>query len=88
MKIDVRQSRNAPKLDLRTQLFKMYGVDLTRIDRIDVTPALGAYFMRMCSHMDKPKAVTAAAHKLAHTITKNEFLITMLDFKLQEGVPS
>lgn len=30
--------------------------------------ALGAYFRRMCSHMDKPKAVTAAAHKLARLI--------------------
>ena len=26
---------------------------------------LGAYFRRMCGRMDKPKAVTAAAHKLA-----------------------
>jgi transposase len=32
--------RNAPKFDLRTQLFKMCGVDLTRIDGIDVTTAL------------------------------------------------
>jgi transposase len=30
--------------------------------------ALGAYFQRMCSRMDKPKAVTAAAHKLARPI--------------------
>ena len=30
--------------------------------------ALGAYFSRMCSRMDKPKAVTAAAHKLARLI--------------------
>jgi transposase len=30
--------------------------------------ALGAYFRRMSSHMDKPKAVTAAAHKLARLI--------------------
>jgi transposase len=30
--------------------------------------ALGAYFRRMCSHVDKPKAVTAAAHKLARLI--------------------
>jgi transposase len=125
------RARNAPKFDLRTQLFKMCGVDLTRIDGIDVTTALavisetgadmsrfptdghfaswmglcpgtkitggkvmsgktkrcanraaqalrlaaaalrtsqsalGAYFRRMCSRMDKPKAVTAAAHKLA-----------------------
>jgi len=127
-------TRNAPKFDLRTQLFKMCGVDLTRIDGIDVTTALavisetgadmsrfptvahfaswlglcpgtkitggkaisgrtkrcanraaqalrlaaaslrasqsalGAYFRRMCSRMDKPKAVTAAAHKLARLI--------------------
>lgn len=29
---------------------------------------LGAYFQRMCSRMDKPKAITAAAHKLARLI--------------------
>jgi transposase len=128
------RARHAPKFDLRTQLFKMCGVDLTRIDGIDVTTAmtviaeigadlskfpsikhftswlglcpgtkitggkllsgktkrcanraaqalrlaaaalrssqsaLGAYFRRMCSRMDKPKAVTAAAHKLARLI--------------------
>lgn len=126
--------RNAPKLDLRTQLFKMCGVDLTRIDGINVTTALaviseigtdmsrfptvkhfacwlglcpgtkisggkvlnsktkrlanraaqalrmaasalrssqsalGAYFRRLCARMDKPKAITAAAHKLARLI--------------------
>lgn len=128
------RARNAPKFDLRTQLFRMCGVDLTRIDGIDVTTALavvsevgvdlarfptdkhfaswlglcpgtritggkvlsgktrrcanraaqalrlaaaalrssqsalGAYFRRLCSRMDKPKAVTAAAHKLARLI--------------------
>ena len=128
------RTRNAPKFDLRTQLFKMCGVDLTRIDGINVTTAiavisetgsdmsrfptvghftswlglcpgtkitggkvmsgktkqvanraaqalklavaalrssqsaLGAYFRRMCARMDKPKAVTAAAHKLARLI--------------------
>ncbi len=127
-------TRNAPPGDLRTQLFKMCGVDLTRIDGINVTTALavlsetgtdmsrfptvghftswlglcpgtkitggkvmsgktkrvvnraaqalrmaatalrtsqsalGAYFRRMCARMDKPKAVTAAAHKLARLI--------------------
>lgn len=127
-------ARNAPKFDLRKQLFKMCGVDLTRIDGIDVTTALavisetgadmsrfptaahfaswlglcpgtritggkvmsgrtkcsanraaqalrlaaaalrasqsalGAYYRRLCSRMDKPKAVTAAAHKLARLI--------------------
>ena len=30
--------------------------------------ALGAYFRRMCARMDKPKTVTAAAHKLARLI--------------------
>ena len=126
--------RNAPKFDLRTQLYRMCGVDLTRIDGIDVTTALavisetgtdmsrfatvghftswlglcpgtritggkvmsgktkrvtnraaqalklaasalrssqsalGAYFRRMCARMDKPKAVTATAHKLARLI--------------------
>lgn len=34
------RTRNAPKFDLRSQLFKMCGVDLTRIDGIDVTTAL------------------------------------------------
>ncbi len=127
-------ARNAPKFDLRSQLFKMCGVDLTRIDGINVTTALaviseigtdmsrfasikhftswlglcpgtkitggkvmsgktkrvanraaqalrlaaaalrssqsalGAYFRRMCARMDKPKAITAAAHKLARLI--------------------
>jgi transposase len=128
------RARNAPKFDLRERLFQMCGVDLTRIDGIDVSTALvvvsevgvdmsrfttvkhftswlglcpgtkitggkvmsgktkrcsnraaqalrlaaaalrtsqsalGAYFRRMCSRMDKPKAVTAAAHKLARLI--------------------
>jgi transposase len=34
------KTRNAPKFDLRTQLFKVAGVDLTRIDGIDATTAL------------------------------------------------
>ena len=29
---------------------------------------LGAYFRRLCSRMDKPKAVTAVAHKLVRLI--------------------
>lgn len=128
------RARNAPNINLRELMFKMCGVDLTRIDGIDVTTALtvisevgpdmsrfatvkhfacwlglcpgtritggkvmssktkrvanraaqalrlaaaalrtsqsalGAYFRRMCSRMDKPKAVTAAAHKLARLI--------------------
>ena len=34
------RARNAPKCDLRTQLFRMCGVDLTRIDGINVTTAI------------------------------------------------
>lgn len=129
-----RPSRNAPGFDLRTRLYQMCGVDLTRIDGINVTTALavvsetgadlsrfktvghftswlglcpgtkisggkvlsartkrvvnraaqalrlaaaslrgsksalGAYYRRICGRMDKPKAVTAAAHKLARLI--------------------
>ena len=85
------RARNAPRFDLRTQLFQMCGVDLTRIDVMSgktkrcanraaqalrlaaaalrsSQSALGAYYRRMCARMDKPKAVTAAAHKLARLI--------------------
>ena len=128
------RARNAPKFDLRQRMFAMCGVDLTRIDGIDVTTALvvlseigadmsrftsvkhftswlglcpgtritggkllsgrtrrcanraaqalrmaaaalrssqsalGAYFRRICARMDKPKAITAAAHKLARLV--------------------
>ncbi len=127
-------NRNAPKFDLRQHLYQVAGVDLTRIDGIDVSTALtvlseigadvgrfatvkhftswlglcpgtkisggkvlsaatkrsanraaqalkiaaanlrasrsalGAYYRRMCARMDKPRAVTAAAHKLARLI--------------------
>lgn len=128
------RARNAPRFDLRTQLFQICGVDLTRIDGIDVTTALavvsevgpdlsrfasvkhftswlglcpgtkisggkilsgkskrtanraaqalklaaaalkssqsalGAYYRRMCARLDRAKAVTAAAHKLARLV--------------------
>lgn len=128
------RARNARRFDLRAQLFRMCGVDPTRIDGVAVTTALaviselgtdlsrfptvkhftsrlglcpgtkitggklmsgktkrvvnraaqalrlaaaalrssksalGAYFRRLCSRMDKPRAVTAAAHKLARLI--------------------
>lgn len=128
------RAKNTPKFDLREQLFKICGVDLTRIDGINVTTAmtvlseigpdlsrfptikrftswlglcpgtkisggkilgsatkrslnratqalklaaaslrasrsaLGAYYRRMCARMDKPKAVTATAHKLARYV--------------------
>ena len=34
------RARNAPKFDLRTQLFRMCGVELTRTDGVDVSTAL------------------------------------------------
>jgi transposase len=127
-------SRNEPAIDLRVHLFQMCGVDLTRINGVEVTTALvvlseigsdmsrfptvghftswlglcpgtritggkvlsgktkrvvnraaqalrlaaaalrrsqsalGAYFRRLCGRMDKSKAVTAVAHKLARLI--------------------
>jgi transposase len=126
--------RNAATFDLRTALFRVCGVDLTRIDGIATTTALkvmaevgpdlsrfksakhfaswlglcpgtkisggkvlsrasrpsanrlaqalrlaavslrtshsalGAYYRRLCGRLDKPKAVTATAHKLARLI--------------------
>ncbi len=126
--------KNAPKFDLRAHLIGMCGVDLTRIDGIEVTTAmkvlsevgadmsrfksakqfaswlglcpgtkisggkvlsgaskrtanraaqalrmaavslkssqsaLGAYYRRLCGRLDKAKAITATAHKLARLI--------------------
>jgi transposase len=128
------RAKNAPNFDIRTALFQACGVDLTRIDAIDVSTALkviaevgtdlskfktvkhfcswlglcpgtkisggkrlsgaskhcanrltqalklaatgllrsrsalGAYFRRLAGRMDKPKAIKAAAHKLARLI--------------------
>jgi transposase len=128
------QPKNAPAFDLRTYLYGLCGVDLTRIDGIDVTTALkvicevgpdlskfksakhfaswlglcpgtkksggkvlsaaskrtanraaqalrmaasalrtsqsalGAYYRRLCARFDRPKAITATAHKLARLI--------------------
>lgn len=126
--------KNAPKFDLRAHLIGVCGVDLTRIDGIEVTTAmkilsevgadmskfksakqfaswlglcpgtkisggkvlsgaskrtanraaqalrmaavslkssqsaLGAYYRRLCGRLDKAKAITATAHKLARLI--------------------
>jgi transposase len=139
-KVDISQKKrrsnvkNSPKFDLRTYLIGMCGVDLTRIDGIEVTTAmkvlsevgadmsrfksakqfaswlglcpgtkisggkvlsgaskrtanraaqalrmaavslkssqsaLGAYYRRLCGRLDKAKAITATAHKLARLI--------------------
>lgn len=128
------RAKNAPRFDVRTHLFRVCGVDLTRIDGIDITTALkviaevgpdlsrfksakhfaswlglcpgtkisggkllsgaskrttnraaqalrfaaaalrtsqsalGAYHRRLCARLDRPKAITATAHKLARLI--------------------
>jgi transposase len=128
------RKKNEPQFDLRSYLIGMCGVDLTRIDGIEVTTALkimaevgpdlsrfpsvkhftswlgicpgtkisggkklsgksraganraaqalrlaahalrasksalGAYYRRLCSRLDKAKAITAAAHKLARLV--------------------
>ena len=128
------KAKNAPRFDMRTYLFQLCGVDLTRIDGIDVTTAfkvlsevgadlsrfksakpfaswlrlcpgtkisggkvlsgtttrtanraaqalrmaaanlrnspsaLGASYRRLCGRMDKPRAITACAHKWARLI--------------------
>jgi transposase len=152
-----RGSRNAPGFDLRTRLFQMCGVDLTRIDGINITTALavvsetgadlsrfktvrhftswlglcpgtkvsggkilsaktkrvvnraaqalrlaaaslrssksalGAYYRRLYARMDKPKAVTAAAHKLARLIytmlTRGEEYTDQGQEKYEMGIP-
>lgn len=138
-------SRNAPSFDIRVALYKLSGVDLTRINGIDVNTALkvlseigpdlsrfpsakhfcswlglapgtrvsggkilsakiprrqnraaqalrlsaaalrssqsalGAYYRRMCSRMDKGSAIVATAHKLARIVyallTKGEAFV-------------
>ena len=40
MRCERARTRNTPKFDLRERLFRMCGVDLTRIDGIDITTAL------------------------------------------------
>jgi len=128
------RTKNTPKFDARAQLYRICGVDLTRIDGIDTITALkviseigpdlsrfksikhfaswlglcpgtkisggkvlsaatkritnraaqalrmaaaslrssqsalGAYYRRLCARLDRPKAITATAHKLARLI--------------------
>lgn len=60
------RARNAPKFDLRTQLFQMCGVDLTRIDGMDVTTALAVVSevctdLSACQRAEAPQPVHDAA---------------------------
>ena len=55
------------------QALKMAAMSLSRSDS-----ALGAFYRRLCARMDKPRANTAVAHKLAR----------MVYFMLTRGKPS
>ena len=63
------RARNAPKFDLRTQLFQMCGVDLTRIDGIDVTTAL-VVVSEVGVDMSKFPSCVLPAHVRAHGQTQ------------------
>ena len=64
------RARNAPKFDLRTQLFRMCGVDLTRIDGVDVTTALGRGLGNRHRHVAFPDR--QALHLLARPVSGHE----------------
>ena len=64
------RARNAPKFDLRTQLFKMCGVDLTRIDGIDVTTALAVRLGDRRGHVTLPHG--RALHLLARPVPRHQ----------------
>jgi transposase len=56
-------SASKRSLNRATQALKVAAVTLRASKS-----SLGAYYRRLCGRMDKPKAVTAAAHKLARLI--------------------
>lgn len=55
--------RTAPSLNRAKLALKMAASNLLRSQS-----ALGAYYRRLCARMDKPRAITATAHKLARLI--------------------
>jgi transposase len=59
------------------QALKMAAMALSRSDS-----ALGAFYRRLCSRMDKPKANTATAHKLARMIY---FMLTRGEAFVDQG---
>ena len=62
-----RETTNTSTPDIEHSSFEATLLVMTSIMPPAFSP-LGAYFRRLCSGMDKPKAVTAAAHKLARMI--------------------
>jgi transposase len=59
------------------QALKMAAMSLSHSDS-----ALGAFYRRLCSRMDKPRANTATAHKLARMVY---FMLTRGETYVDEG---
>lgn len=59
----VLSSKTKRSLNRVRQVLKMAAMSLSRSDS-----ALGAYYRRLCARMDKPRANTAVAHKLARMV--------------------
>ncbi|WP_294636912.1 IS110 family transposase [uncultured Aquabacterium sp.] len=72
--ISARTKRSANRV---RQALKMSAMSLSHSDS-----ALGAFYRRLCSRMDKPKANTATAHKLARLVY---FMLTRGEAFVDEG---
>ena len=72
--ISARTKRSANRV---RQALKMAAMSLSHSDS-----ALGAFYRRLCSRMDKPRANTATAHKLARMVY---FMLTRGEAYVDEG---
>lgn len=64
------RGRNAPKFDLRTQLFRMCGVDLTRIDGVDDHHGAGRNLKDRCRHVTL--SLCCAFRQLAGLVSRDQ----------------
>jgi transposase len=72
--LSARTKRSANRV---RQALKMAAMSLSHSDS-----ALGAFYRRLCSRMDKPRANTATAHKLARMVY---FMLTRGEAFVDEG---
>jgi hypothetical protein len=70
-------SSTQPSANRPRQALKMVAISLSRRDS-----ALGAFYRRLCSRMDKPRANTAVAHKLARMVY---FMLTRGEAFVDQG---
>ncbi|WP_321574932.1 IS110 family RNA-guided transposase [Paraburkholderia franconis] len=70
-------SGTRPSANRARQALKMAAMSLSRSDS-----ALGAFYRRLCARMDKPRANTAVAHKLARMVY---FMLTRGETFLDQG---